>query len=211
MNPAHLLRCTALLLAVSTSSAGLQAQHKHGSDKDMETSDIVPQHIDQARAPLLIMIIRHAEKPDKALDSPDLTETGRLRATKIPNLFAGPTPAFPRPEFLFATAVSKHSRRPIETITPLSQVLGEKLNIDYGQGEAVALAHDILGGRYAGKVVLICWHHKEIPALAADLGVKDPPQWMGEVYDQVWSIRYQNGAATMTFASEMLLPGDAKK
>ena len=202
-----------LLLATMTmmSLSALQAQHKDSAEDDKDASQIVVPHIDQAKVPALIMIIRHAEKPEKALHSPDLTEVGRQRAATLPNLFAGPTPAFPKPDYLFATAVSKNSRRPIETATPLAQALGEKLNIDYGQGEAAALAHEILGGRYAGKVVFICWHHGEIPALAADLGIKDPPKWMGEIFDQVWSIHYTSGSASMSTASEMLLPGDVQK
>jgi broad specificity phosphatase PhoE len=60
--------------------------------------------------------MRHAEKPDDPRDS-HLSDQGRARAEKL----AAYVPTdLGKPDFLFASAPSKHSMRPIETITPLS-------------------------------------------------------------------------------------------
>ena len=52
---------------------------------------------------------------------------------------------------------------------------------------------------YAGKTVLVCWNHEDIPQLAAALGVTpEPPKWKSSVYDRVYVISYSDGKATLT-------------
>jgi hypothetical protein len=62
-----------------------------------------------------------------------------------------------------------------------------------------ALANRILAEpAYAGKTVLICWNHEEIPQLAAALGVSpEPPKWKGSVFDRVYVISYYDGKAAL--------------
>ena len=79
----------------------------------------------------------------------------------------------------FASEAAKHSNRPIETITPLSQALHLRINHDYEDRETAKVADAVMSGKYAGKVVLICWHHGEIPHLAKAFGVEDAPEDMG--------------------------------
>jgi hypothetical protein len=161
-------------------------------------------------APAVVLIMRHAEKPTDEKD-PNLAPQGFRRADALPSLFAGPQPRLPRPEFLFATDASKHSNRPVETIGPLSQALHERINHDYLDMETGPIAKQVLGGQYAGKVVLICWHHGEIPHLAEAFGVTDAPKtWDPDVFDQVWEIRWTSGQPHLTVVDEQLLPGDAK-
>ena len=78
-----------------------------------------------AQPPATIYLIRHADKLTDGRE--DLSPKGFLRAAMIPQLFvpeAGSTRVLlPKPEFLFATAKSKHSNRPFETIMPLSSAL----------------------------------------------------------------------------------------
>src|ERR1700686_1116739 len=83
--------------------------------------------------PSTILIIRHGEKPgdpatDNPADGPGLSTRGYERA-------AAPAPyviaTFGTPAFLFATQASKHSNRPVETITPLSQALKLQINSNY--------------------------------------------------------------------------------
>jgi hypothetical protein len=71
----------------------------------------------------------------------------------------------------------------------------------YGK-EYAALAHLILADPvYAGKTVLICWNHEEIPQLAAALGVTpEPPKWKESVYDQVYLISYHDGTAALAIS-----------
>jgi len=148
--------------------------------------------------PSTILIIRHGEKPgDPATDNPadgiDLSTRGYERAAALaPYVIA----TFGAPAFLFATQASKHSNRPVETITPLSQASKQPINSDYADADYAALAGAILGsGAYAGKLVLICWHHGNIVALTQALGGQPPvPSWQGTVFDRVWQLNYSSGA-----------------
>ena len=98
----------------------------------------------QSKAPAMVFIIRHAEKPMDDKD-PNLTPLGFKRAQALPSLFL-PTPGsstlprLPRPNFLFASEASKHSNRPIETIAPLSQAIRVRINHDFSDLDFNALA-----------------------------------------------------------------------
>lgn len=94
----------------------------------------------------------------------------------------------------------------METITPLSAAL----NLTYGDkqadGDYAKVASDILTDpKYAGKVVLVCWHHGNIPNIATAPGVANPPVWPGSVFDRVWGISYSNGTASLANDAQMLL------
>jgi phosphohistidine phosphatase SixA len=164
-----------------------------------------------AAGPRIVLIIRHAEKPDETVGEKDvnLSKQGFARAEAL----AKAIPAhFPKPDFLIATKQSKGSNRPVETITPLANALHESIDSTYADKEYEQVAHAVLTeAKYAGKTVLISWHHGTIPELAKALGAKDAPEkWKGQVFDRVWEITYQNGAATWQDMPESALPGDSK-
>jgi len=170
----------------------------------------------QSKAPAMVFIIRHAEKPMDDKD-PNLAPQGYKRASALPALFL-PTPGssnlprFPRPNVLFASDPSKHSNRPIETITPLAAALHQTIHHDYTDLEFSALANHVLSGKYAGKVVLICWHHGEIPHLAKALGATDAPKkWDDTVFDQIWMLEWIDGKVQFSTLPEHLLLGDSGK
>jgi broad specificity phosphatase PhoE len=139
--------------------------------------------------PAHVLIIRHAEKPAGA--SANLSPKGQERARALHHLFKksdGRPPALPKPDFIFATKDSKSSRRPGETVAPLAKHLGLKVNEKYANGDFAKLAHALLHDpQYAGKTVLICWHHGTIPQLAPKLGAADAPRnWKSSAFDRVW-------------------------
>jgi hypothetical protein len=162
---------------------------------------------DVSTVPKIIYIIRHAEKPDSGTD-PNLSPTGFKRADALAT-------AFPKnfcvPDFLFATAPSKHSNRPMETITPLAKAIHEKILDPFADADAAALAHELLtGSAYSGKSILICWHHGHIPALAKALGATGaPPAWNPDVFDKVWVLTFEDGHVQFHQMPEMALPGDS--
>jgi hypothetical protein len=169
---------------------------------------------------------------------PNLSTRGSARAAALPQLFvpagqpygcawsagqgqsfsgqyvlaqtAGTAPRFSTPDFLFATQASKNSNRPVETITPLSAALNLTYDDKHADSDYARVASDILtNSKYVGKVVLVCWHHGNIPNLAAALGVTNPPAWPGSVFDRVWVISYSNGTASLANDAQMLLYGDS--
>ncbi len=168
-------------------------------------------------APSQVLIIRHGEKPgepstDSPADSPDLSTQGYERAASL----AVYVPAtFGKPDVLFATQASKNSNRPVETITPLANTLGLTINDNYADDDYATLATALLTEpEYAGKLVLICWHHGKIPELTSALGGLPPTgHWKGHVFDRVWQIDYPvNGATTglpVTDIPQKLMYGDS--
>ena len=167
-----------------------------------------------SKTPAVVYIIRHGEKPSAEDKSPDLAPAGRQRANALPSLFVqqpgSPSPRLQRPDVLFATAASKHSNREVETLEPLSQALHLSISHDFANSDTAGLASEVLSGKYQGKVVLICWHHGELPSVATALGVTNvPAKWKDTAFDQVWKIQWIDGKATLTTLPEQLLPGDA--
>ena len=162
--------------------------------------------------PRIVLIIRHAEKPEETdgVKNPDLAPQGFQRADALAKVI----PAhFPRPDFLIATKRSQGSNRPIETITPLSQALGEPIEADFKDADVDEVAREVLTDpRFTGKVVLIAWHHGKIPELAQDLGASNvPDKWNPDVFDRVWEITYGKGAPIWQNLPQKALPGDSDR
>lgn len=171
---------------------------------------------------------------------PHLSVRGSARAAALPSLFVpatpqsacklylkapnfiggyrpipikGSAPRFSTPAFIFATQRSKHSNRPIETVTPLAAALALHINNSFADNDAdiKEMANAILDDHaFVGKVVLVCWHHGKIPALAKALGIARPPKWDATIFDRVWQITFPKGKATLSDLPQMLLYGDSK-
>lgn len=160
--------------------------------------------------PTTILLIRHAEKPPADAQSMDLSPAGIERANHLPQLFAPPH-NLPRPDLLFATHASKKSNREVETLTPLSKAIALPISADIDDKDFATLATELLSGKYAGKVILVCWHHGSLPQFARALGAVPPyDRWPDAQFDRLWRIDYRNGNATLTELSESLMPGDSK-
>ena len=160
--------------------------------------------------PRIVLIIRHGEKPPEGQKNPDLSEHGFARADALAKAIPE---HFPKPDYLIATKRSKGSNRPVETITPLSRALNEPIESSFKDDAFDQVANDVLTNpKYAGKVVLIAWHHGKIPALATALRAKNVPEkWKASVFDRVWEIDYDHGAAKFKDLPEHALPGDSDK
>jgi hypothetical protein len=132
-------------------------------------------------------------------------------------------PLFPVPNFLFATqqTASGGSNRPYETIVPLSEALPGApvfINNGYPNGNYADVATEILTtnpAKYAGQVVLICWHHGNIPALAEQFQVPAKEikklnftKWPPTVFDVIFLITWPGGQATLNLGYQQLLYGD---
>ncbi len=148
--------------------------------------------------PRLILIIRHAEKPDDIKD-PDLTAAGRARAEKLVDYVPQ---TFGAPDFVFASARSKRSNRPVETVKPLSKKIGVPIDDTFADEDFAALAQELLSDKkYDQKFVLICWHHGHIPDLAFALGASRdavPDPWDPTVFNLILQLDYKGGAPPVT-------------
>ncbi|MBV9528622.1 hypothetical protein [Sphingomonas sp.] len=140
-------------------------------------------------ADTLILVMRHAEKPDDA-DDVHLAPAGTVRAQRLATWLPA---EFGTPDFIFASAESRHSDRPRETMQPLADACARVLETPYADADFAAQAHLLrTDPRYGGKLSLICWHHGEIPGLLQALGAPDgnfPDPWDPEVFNLIVRLR----------------------
>lgn len=184
--------------------------------------------------PEVIYIIRHAEKPFKPqLSGVDyeggpnehsLLPRGWQRSGALAALFhpdSGPL----RPGLRTPTALVSPSwghphktaaHRSYQTIQGLSERLRLPIESPFAQGHEQQLADSLV--RDHSGVVLVCWEHKHLPAIAAALplagGTTVPEKWPGDRYDLIWAFTLapEPGAPRYTFSQipQQLLSGDAE-
>jgi len=165
----------------------------------------------------VVLIIRHAENSS---DGHGLSPRGEERAEAYKNYFLNFTvDAKPRePEAVVVAADSKQSHRPRLTVEPFAKAA--KLSIDnrFANRQPADLAAE-LRANYQGKVILICWHHGQIPALLRALGAAPETllpngKWPRDVYDWVIMVSFdENGRVipeNTKRITEHLLQGDSQ-
>lgn len=137
-----------------------------------------------------ILLMRHAEKTGDPID-PHLSQDGYARADKLADYIPA---TFGQPQFIFASSISKGSVRSIETMKPLSQKIGVSIDATYAAQDYGALASQLLSDpRYTGALIVICWHHANIPSLAQALGSKPgsyPYPWDPQVFNLILELTY---------------------
>jgi phosphohistidine phosphatase SixA len=144
-----------------------------------------------------ILLMRHAEKTADPMD-PHLSSDGHTRAVKLAEYIPDTLGV---PQFLFATSISKHSVRPIETIEPLSAKIGVPIDATYAEQDYSALASQLLSDPRladASSLIVVCWHHGNIPSMAhalrADAG-SYPNPWDAQVFNQILVLSYSSDDA----------------
>jgi hypothetical protein len=173
--------------------------------------------------PTTLLLIRHAEKPDAALDvrgvdprgHPDaagLSVAGWQRSGALPRLFspAQASEMLPRPDVVFAAASHPRSARPVSTVELLTRVFGLDLREQHGAEDVAGLVHSI---RRCDGVVLACWRHETIAAIARSF-VDDEtpvPDWDARRFDMVWMLTPSEGRWRLRQRPQLLLPGDSRE
>lgn len=180
-----------------------------------------------------ILIIRHGEKPVDGVEggvdasgSPDsrsLTPRGWQRAGAWTALLVPPPaapatgaqPILPRPTAIFASALTRRldgggrSRRPLETVIPLSARLGLEIDQRFTKGMESLLAAAI--STIEG-VVLVCWQHENIATIARILapGAEIPGAWPADRFNVLFRLGRDRPQSEWTFEqiSPVMLAGD---
>jgi hypothetical protein len=145
-------------------------------------------------------------------------KTGRFTGEFKPTQEPAGAPPFPVPDFLFAAQSSTSSHRPKETITPLSQALNLTIGTPFSDKQYTQQADEILNNpnTYAGKVVLICWHHGKAPDLAEAFNVphadvKPWKPWDSTVFDLIFQITWPSSKVQFAVTYQQLLFGDTAR
>jgi len=106
------------------------------------------------------------------------------------------------------------AHRTYQTIQGLGDRLGLPVVSAFAEGQEPQLAASVVSG-YSG-VVLICWEHDHIPALASSLpaapGTAIPQAWPGDRFDVIWAFTLVPAAASVQYTfgqvPQQLLSGD---
>jgi len=192
---------TCLLFAVVLAAMSpAWARHIHGQPSE-------------GLADATVLIIRHAEKPERGRE---LNDDGFERARRYVGFFRQFSVDHERfrADALYASADSRDSERPRLTITPLSQALRLPIDQRFSDSQTKGLAHALRNEAH-GRQILICWHHGEIPKLLRDLGADPDPllrgdHWPSHVFDWVVVLQYDHEGrlAQARVVPEDLMPGD---
>jgi hypothetical protein len=177
-----------------------------------------------SRTEHVVMIIRHAEKPGHAgiprgitpegnFDRHSLTVNGWIRAGALVGLFApsrGEPPAgLYRPHTVYGAAYENgHSKRSVQTVTPLAARLGLDVVRRYAAGDEAHLARELTSRPGA---TVVAWNHENIHRIAAELGEvtpAPPAHWPRDRYDIVWTFTRNGNGWRFAQVPQMLLPGD---
>jgi broad specificity phosphatase PhoE len=179
----------------------------------------------QAPNTRMIILIRHAEKPLHPSGSPhgvdpegredphSLTVTGWIRAGALVELFApsrGEPPAeLRRPDTIYGSAhAGGHSKRSVQTVTPLAARLGLEVIKRYAAGDEAQLTREI--SRRPG-ITLVAWHHEAIHKIAEHLGEANPTpprHWPHDRFDVIWTFTPDGDGWRFSQIPQLLLPGD---
>jgi hypothetical protein len=184
-----------------------------------------------------IIIIRHAQKPTKdpkhegiredgTRDRESLIVRGWQHAGALASIFAmagnqPPDARFARPDHIFAAGIGKkdatiggkkvkvgsHSRRPLETVTPMAERLGVEPVTRFTKGQEQLLVKNVLA---RSGTVLICWQHEDIAAIGNLIAGNDttvPQTWPENRYDLIWVFdRARDAWKFRQFFHERLMP-----
>lgn len=181
------------------------------------------------RSATKIMLVRHAEKPEKdgvpygvtregERDKESLQVRGWERAGALITLFAPPNgklnASLARPRFLYASKplIRKGSKRPIETITPLAEKLDLEINSDFQRSDFESMLEEVFSCR---GVVMICWQREYIPEIALKIldGRKiAPANWPEDCFDMIWVFDLDRSSGRYKFKQvpQQLLMGDSR-
>jgi hypothetical protein len=165
----------------------------------------------------VVLIIRHAED---AGTGHGLSARGAERAEAYKNYFQNFMIDSKRrePNDVLVAADSKQSHRPRLTVEPFAKAAKLPIDSRFGNKQPADLAAE-LRANHQGKVILVCWHHGQIPAVLRALGA-DPAtlvpngKWPRDVYDWVIMVSFdENGhviPGSTRRISEHLLQGDSQ-
>ena len=176
-------------------------------------------------AATVIMVIRHAEKPngdvdgveiDGSADPDSLSVLGWQRAGALAVLFDPSrgnlqTSALAVPQFLFASrfGATRHSKRPFETIQPLAAKLALTIDTTFKRDQTRELVH---AARACNGAVLVSWQHQEMSSIGNAIVGNDttvPQSWPSDRFDVVWVFTARaSGGYAFTQVPQRLLAGD---
>ena len=141
-------------------------------------------------APKAVLVLRHAEKTGDPEDQ-SLAAAGKSRAKKLAEFIPD---TFGKPDFIFASAITRHSARPYETMVPLSKTIGVPIDATVADNDYGVIAKLLRKKRrYADALVVVCWHHGQIPPMMHYFGAElesYPNPWDRDIFDLILRLKF---------------------
>ena len=216
-----MLRTLTALVALTASATLAGCAGATGNDPGATSGVTVVAPASAPAAPQdIVMIIRHAEKPDGSApgldddgneDDSSLTAVGWQRARGLVDLFdptrGDPRPGIAVPERIYAAGVTDdgEGQRTRETVAPL----GVPVDTDLGRGDEKKLVKDVLAQSGA---TLISWQHGGIPEIVDDfrsVSPAPPDEWPDDRFDVVWTLTRTTDGWHFTQTPQLVLPQDS--
>ena len=153
-----------------------------------------------------VVIIRHAEKPDKG---DNLSCQGFNRAIALPDVLYA---KYKLPDHIFVADIksgkSTNQSRMYQTIVPFAIKYNLDIDTRYAAEDVKDLAEAI---QKTSGYVLVVWEHNGIEDLVQKLGIENKEKWKDSDYDSIWIVTFTNGKAVLTVDKENINPGTACK
>ena len=154
-----------------------------------------------------VVIIRHAEKPDKG---DNLSCQGFNRALALPDVLYA---KYKLPDHIFVADIksgkSTNQSRMYQTIVPFAIKYNLDIDTRYAAEDVKALAEAI---QKTSGYVLVVWEHNGIEDIVQKLGIENKDlKWKDSDYDSIWIVTFRNGKAELTVDKENINPGTACK
>jgi phosphohistidine phosphatase SixA len=157
-------------------SAEKRLEEKAAAAKEQETNKFT------------ILLMRHAERPGDSTVA-DLTGPGYLRAVRLAPYIID---HYGKPDFIFVAQQFRKNNRPRLTAEPLAKASGIKIDDSYEAILNEELAKELLHNpKFNNKLVVIVWHHSQIPKLCHFLGATEgtyPSEWHLGMYNMILKI-----------------------
>ncbi len=140
-----------------------------------------------------ILLLRHGEEP-AVQPNLDLSAAGRKRAERLARFIPK---EFGKPGYIFAASPSSSSARSYLTVRPLGAAVKTTIDASFKDEDYAPLAFKLLGDpTLRDELIVVCWKHHELPALAAYLNVTGrdfPTRWPDAAYNLLFVLTYRNG------------------
>jgi len=154
-----------------------------------------------------VVIIRHAEKPDKG---DNLSCQGFNRALALPAVLYA---KYKLPDHIFVADIksgkSTNQARMYQTIVPFAIKYNLDIDTRYAAEDVKALVEAI---QKSSGYVLVVWEHNGIEDLVQKLGVENKDlKWKDSDYDSIWIVTFKDGKAVLNVDKENINPGTACK
>src|ERR1700761_1077824 len=159
---------------------------------------------DSKKADLVIVLIRHGEKPDKGNN---LSCKGENRALALPKVLHK---KFGIPDHIYVPTVTTGSKttqaRMFQTISPFAIKFNQNIDSQFNEKDSTGVAAYL---KTKHGIQLLCWEHSVIAPIVRALGVNDPTlKWKGDDFDSIWIVTFKDGKATLSKSKEDIHPSD---